>query len=439
MHFFEKMTAQKGLASRQTRVRYRLLLLSFLAVDVLFIGAWYWKTIDNQIPDRICLFQNQKAQLDLHVPLEGSCEEAAEVIAITNDGRSHEKKQSFGLDKKVEIQASALGSYTAELKLFGIFRYKSIHFDVMEEARVMPSGGTVGLYIRSDGIMVLGTTAVDGKDGFSYEPARDVLQPGDRIRRVDGRKVEKIDDVAALLQTKREKKATLEIVRSGNVICVKLEKIKAKDGTFKIGAWLREDTEGIGTLTFITEKNQFAALGHGITDMDTGKLIKLSQGSVYKAEIEDVQKGKKGSPGELIGSVSLGKENFLGKIGSNTALGITGTITQEAYQCRREQMLPVGLKQEVKTGEAWILCQLGEKVEKYRISIEEVNINSHDNKGLVVRVTDKKLLKKSGGIVQGMSGSPIIQDGKIIGAVTHVLVNDPTRGYGIFIENMLEH
>ncbi len=437
MQFFQGIRKQKSAMSRKSRLQYRFVLFSLLFLNLLAIGAWYWKKMDSRVPDRIYLFQNQKAQIDFHAPLEGNCKEAEEVIAITNGGKVCEKRQSFELDQTVQIKASALGSYTAELKWFGLFHYKYIHFDVIEKASVMPSGKAVGLYIRSDGIMVLGTSAVDGKDGFSYEPAKDILQPGDRIHKVDGRSVASIDDVIDRLQNENAKKATLEVMRNGNTIKVKLEKIKAKDGEYKIGAWLREDTEGIGTLTFVTENNQFAALGHGITDIDTGKLISLDEGSVYPAMIEGIQKGKKGSPGELIGSVALGAENYIGKIKSNTALGITGTITQKAYQYEKERALPVGLKQEVKKGEAWILCQMGQKVEKYRVQIEQINVNSQDNKGMVLRVTDKRLLQRSGGIVQGMSGAPIIQNGKVVGAVTHVFVNDPTGGYGTFMENML--
>lgn len=423
--------------TRKERLKYRACLILLLVLNMGIIGAWYWKKMDSKVPGHIYLFQNQDAQIDFGVPLEGSCNEAENVIAITNGNTAQGSRQYFGLDRPVRVRASTLGSYQAELKLFGIFHYKYIQFDVIEEAKVMPSGRAVGLYIQSDGIMVLGTSEIQGEDGFSYEPAKDILQPGDTIRKVEGTKVGDIDQVVELLQKKKGSRVKLEIVRGGNVIEVKLEKILTKDGEYKIGVWLREDTEGIGTLSFVTENNQFAALGHGITDIDTGKLVQLNEGSVYPAKIEDIQKGAPGSPGELIGSVSLGDSNRIGEIKSNTPLGITGDITGTEYQYKKEEALPVGLKQEVKKGKAWVMCQIADKVEKYEVAIEEINVNSKDNKGIVIRVTDKKLLKKSGGIVQGMSGAPIIQNGKVIGAVTHVFVNDPTGGYGTFMENML--
>lgn len=423
--------------TKKGKRRYRFCLFLLVVMNLGVIGAWYWRQMDSKVPDRIYLFQNQNARMNFEVPLEGSCQEAEDVIAITNGERLQETTQSFGLDRPVSVMASALGSYQAELKLFGIFHYKYIHFDVIEEAKVMPSGKAVGLYIQSNGVMVLGTSKIQGKDGFSYEPAKDILQPGDIIREVEKTKVGTIDEVIEVLQKKPDKRVTLEVLRGETSIQVKLEKVLAKDGEYKIGAWLREDTEGIGTLTFVTEKNQFAALGHGITDIDTGKLIQLSKGTVYPAEIEDIRKGKAGSPGELVGSVTLGNANCIGQIKSNTSLGITGNILGEEYAFQEEKALPVGLKQEVKKGKAWILCQLGEKVERFEVEIEEINVNSRDNKGMIIRVTDKKLLKRSGGIVQGMSGAPIIQNNKVIGAVTHVFVNDPTGGYGTFMENML--
>lgn len=422
---------------RKKRRRYRFLLCFLLFLNVGIIFAWYWRKIEEKVPSHVYLFPNQNAQIDWEVPLQGNCVEAKDAIVITDSGKNENINQSFALDKPVTVTASALGSYQAELKLFGLFHYKYIHFDVIEEAKVMPSGKAVGLYIQSNGIMVLGTSQIDGKDGFSYEPAKDILQPGDTILQVEHENVGTIDQVVEALQKNSSKKVTLGIARGKNNLQIKLDKVLAQDGQYKIGVWLREDTEGIGTLSFVTDKNQFAALGHGITDIDTGKLIQLDKGLIYPAQIEGIQKGKAGSPGELVGSVNLSQENCIGKIKSNTALGITGEITGSNFTYEEEEALPVGLKHEVKEGKAWILCQLEDKVEKYEVSIEEINVNSKDNKGMVIHVTDKKLLKKSGGIVQGMSGAPILQNGKVIGAVTHVFVNDPTSGYGTFMENML--
>lgn len=390
--------------------KYRLLLTLVLLVNTAVIGIWYWQKLEQKVPSHVYFFQNQEAKMDF---------------------------QMFGVEEPASVPVSTVGSYQAELKLFGLFHYKNIQFDVIEEEKVMPSGRAVGLYIQSEGVMVLGTAKVQGKDGMSYEPAKDILQPGDTIYRVEQKTVKNIDEVVDAIESSGKKKITLGVRRNGNAIRVKIDAIQGKDGTYRLGIWLREDTEGIGTLSFVTSKNQFAALGHGVTDIDTGKVIPLEKGTVYPAQIEDIRKGKRGTPGELVGSVTLGKNNCIGAIKSNTGLGITGSIQNQEYAYREEAALPIGLKQEVKKGRAWIQCQLGNKMEKFEVSIEEIHINSKDNKGMVVKITDRELLKRTGGIVQGMSGAPIIQNGKVIGAITHVFVNDPTGGYGTFIENML--
>lgn len=393
--------------------KYRLLLFFVLLVNTAVIGIWYWQKLEQKIPNHIYFFQNQverNAKIDFGM---------------------------FGVGEPQSVPVGTLGSYQAELRLFGLFHYKNIQFDVIEEEKVMPSGRAVGLYIQSDGVMVLGTAKVQGKDGMSYEPAKDILQPGDTIYRVEGKSVKNIDEVVDAIDSSGKKKITLGVRRNGNAIRVKVDAIQGKDGAYRLGIWLREDTEGIGTLAFVTSKNQYAALGHGVTDIDTGKVIPLEKGTVYPAQIEDIRKGKRGTPGELVGSVALGKNNCIGTIESNTGLGITGTIQNQEYAYREEDAMPIGLKQEVKKGKAWIQCQLGMKLERFEISIEEIHINSKGNKGMVVKMTDQKLLNRTGGIVQGMSGAPIIQNGKVIGAITHVFVNDPTGGYGTFIENML--
>lgn len=415
---------------------YRLGLFLFLLADVGLILFCLVKELDKRIPNHIYLFQNQETRLNLDVPVSCDWQDTEEAIQVIS-GQKAGRNRNVSFAEPLAVRASALGSYQAELKLFGMIHYKNIHFDVIEKEKVMPSGKAVGLYIRSKGMMVLGTTKIIGKDGLSYEPAKDVLMEGDTIRKIDGVSVETIDEVVERLQKGEGKHVKLTVKRKGSIIKLKIDKVLCKDGEYKLGVWLREDTEGIGTLSFITRKNEFAALGHGITDIDTGKVIPVESGNVYSAVIEDIKKGKAGSPGELVGSVILGERNCLGVIKSNTFLGITGKMENKEEGYRESAALPVGLKHEVKKGKADILCQVGANIEKYEIEITEIRLNSKDNKGMVIKVTDHGLLQRTGGIVQGMSGAPIIQNGKVIGAVTHVFVNAPEEGYGTFIENML--
>ena len=214
------------------------------------------------------------------------------------------------------------------------------------------------------------------------------------------------------------------------------------EGVYKLGIWIRDNAQGVGTMTYLDEKNGFGALGHGINDTDTADLMEVQSGSLYKTKIVNIRKGISGTPGELTGVIDYKKENRIGAISINSVEGIFGTLSQEEADEIQGEALPVGLKQEVKKGEAQILSCLEEDgvPQLYTIEIKALHLD-HDNinRGIEIQVTDERLLEKTGGIVQGMSGSPILQNGKIIGAVTHVFVNDPTRGYGIFIENMLSH
>ena len=427
----------KNLISRDLKRKYRVFLAIALCVNIFAAAAYYIWYIDRKVPDNIMLVENREESLEFNVPLEGEIDGAVDVISIKNTNSVHDGNIHFNLNQTVRMQANNTGSYKAKLKLFGLFHYKNIQIDVIKEQKVMPSGRAVGLYINSDGVMVLGTSEVTGKDGFTYEPAANILRAGDYIYRINNQEVENIEDVAEAVQDNGGGRVTIYLRRNNNNIKVKVDTVLAGDGEYKIGAWLREDTEGIGTLTYVTEDNNYAALGHGITDIDTGILIDIKNGGVYPAKISEVIRGEAGSPGEVLGSVKLGGTNRLGTINNNTNYGISGELFDNNYSYNSSKALPVAMKQEVDRGKAIVRCQLGEEVEDYEVEIEKININSKENKGMVIKVTDKRLLSKAGGIGQGMSGSPVLQNNKIIGAVTHVFVNDSTRGYGIFIEDML--
>lgn len=433
----------KNLINRDLKKKYRAFLVAALCISIFVAVIYYIWYIDRKVPDSIMLIENREESLDFNVPLEGEIDGAVDVISIKNTGSTNDGNIHFNLNKTVRMQAKNTGSYKAKLKLFGLFHYKNIQIDVIKEQKVMPSGRAVGLYINSDGVMVLGTSEITGEDGFTYEPAANILRAGDYIYKVNGQEVENIEDVVKAVQDNGKGRVTIYLRRNNNNIKVKVDTVLAGDGEYKIGAWLREDTEGIGTLTYITEDNNYIALGHGITDIDTGILIDIKDGGVYPAKISQVIRGEAGSPGEVLGSVKLGGTNQLGTISNNTNYGISGElfnnnkVTGNNYAYDDSKAVPAAMKQEVVQGKAIVRCQLGENIEDYEVEIEKININSKENKGMIVKVTDKRLLSKAGGIVQGMSGSPIMQNNKIIGAVTHVFVNDSTRGYGIFIEDML--
>lgn len=417
------------------KIRYRIGLAIAIIIACIGIVYCYLWQLESRLPKSMILYQDRMEQIDLGLPLVGEIK--AESGGFQVNGKQEATAVSFSLDEKVSLKADQVGSYQADLKLFGLIPYKKMQVDVIKEQKVMPSGNAVGIYLESQGIMVLGTTEVRGKDGFIYHPTQDILQEGDYLLSVNNQPAESIQRVTDLIQENRDQKVNLELQRGNNRIKVKVEPVCSEEGIYQIGAWLREDTEGIGTMTCVTEDNHFVALGHGITDVDTGELIHLSQGGLYPASIQQIIAGKKGTPGELFGTVVLSEEQKLGDVTENNIWGISGEMEHASYQYQEDKGIPIALKQEIQTGSASILCQLENEVQEYQIEIEEINLSAKDLKGLVLRVTDAGLKKKTGGIVQGLSGSPILQNGKLIGAVTHVFVNDPTRGYGIFIEHML--
>lgn len=252
-------------------VSYRGTVLD-IVVSVLYY-IWY---LDRKIPTDINIVANSEQSFDFNLPVK--CENTSNtcIKVMSNPGTEGMMRVTAG---------KSYGSCKAELKLFGIIHYKNIKFNVVKEQKLMPSGRAVGIYVNARGVMVLGTANVRGKDGVEYSPAKNILQTGDYIYQVDGKKVSSIDDIESILQNKDKASIRMKIRRGNENIFVKMKCIEADDGKFKIGTWLREDTEGIGTITYVTKDNMYAALGHGIADADTGLLVDISAGGLYKADV----------------------------------------------------------------------------------------------------------------------------------------------------------
>ena len=291
----------------------------------------------------------------------------------------------------------------------------------MEDDTVLLGGMPVGIYMETDGVLVLDTEKMTGVDGKEYTPAQGKKQLMDLVEHLDGEKV--------LLTVRRE----------NTILEKKLTPVQISKGNYRLGIWVRDNVQGLGTITFLTKNNRFAALGHGIHDIDTSTLLTIKRGTLYRTSIQKVQKGSKGNPGTMEGIIVYNRFHQLGVIEKNTDAGIYGELNSDRSWIGEEVPIQVAKKEEIKTGEARIRCYIDGEVKEYTICITQIDKESDQvNKGMIIQVTDTELLKKTGGIIQGMSGSPIIQSGKLIGAVTHVFVQDSTKGYGIFIENMLK-
>lgn len=369
-------------------------------------------------------------------------------VNVVRGKRGEELKLDLPMIEQETVEAGSRdksnipeGDVKISCSLLGIIPIKDIHVNVVEEKSVIPGGEAIGIYMKTKGILVVGTGTVGGADGLDYEPALNVVRSGDYITAVSGSPVGDKEELVELVNESGGKEVVLDVLRNGESTSLKIAPVRTGEKEYKLGIWVRDDTQGIGTLTYVDGQRHFGALGHGISDVDTGGLLSLSGGILYHTDILSVTKGERGVPGELSGVIRYREDEKLGEIGENTNEGIFGTVNSRMEEIAAAAApVEIAYKQEVVEGPATILCSVDGTVREYQAEIEKIYLNSQDaNKSMVIRVTDPELLEKTGGIVQGMSGSPILQNGKLIGAVTHVFIQDATSGFGIFIENMLGH
>ncbi len=430
-----------------------LCLILICAVAALFI-CWMF-LLWNRVPGMIHIRAGVQQELDLNVPASGEVyrneeagekkedgykEEAVAAVGRSVTGSTSSESLPVDLSRPLTLYAQELESYTMQLKLFGLIPFKTVQVEVIDDRTLIPAGIPIGIYVKTKGVLVIATGEFEGPEGQMNAPAARLLKEGDYILKANGEEVTGKAEFMQRIADSEGKPMLLTIQRDGQQFDVSLQPEQNQNGEYKLGIWIRDNAQGVGTLTWLDEDNSFGALGHGINDMDTAELMDLESGSLYQTQIVAIRRGENGAPGELTGVIDYGESNRIGTIEANTEEGIYGSLDEEATDGIISSAIPIGLKQEVAEGEAEILCSVGGEPELYTIEITGIHLD-HDNvnRGLEITVTDERLLALTGGIVQGMSGAPIIQDGKLIGAVTHVLVNDPTKGYGIFIENMLGH
>ena len=326
--------------------------------------------------------------------------------------------------------------YEIDFKLLGIMPLKRSEVKVVSEQSLMAGGQPFGIKFYTDGVLVVSMTDVETGDKKINPAYNSGIRVKDVLTTINGIKIKSNEHLTSLVKNCEGKEISVGIKRDKLIFEVKVTPVKDSDGTYRLGCWVRDSTAGIGTVTFYDTVNKtFAGLGHGICDSDTGELMSLSYGKALGAEIFSVIKGIAGTPGELRGSFNESEK--IGTLYKNCNEGVFGAIDGNNFP--DYEIYPIAFKQDIREGEAEILCTTDDSgVQRYGIEIIHIYTNSvKTTKNMVISITDEALLEKTGGIVQGMSGSPIIQDGKIIGAVTHVMINDPTKGYGIFIENML--
>ncbi|PWW05641.1 stage IV sporulation protein B [Paenibacillus cellulosilyticus] len=392
-------------------------------------------------PDELRLFSGQPKRLDYGVPVHAKITVDPAMLQVNG---STTRSTSVNLNQPLSLQSSKAGMTEMSLKLFGKIPFKTVKVNVVPDLHVIPGGQTIGVKVKAAGIMVVGHHLVKGEDGKKVSPGENAdIHLGDLITKVDGVAMNDVHKLASVIEQSGESKRPLQlsIKRSGKMIGRQLmPAFDAEDKSWRLGLYIRDSAAGVGTLTFYApDQGVYGALGHVITDMDTQQPIEVGEGQILQSNVRSINKSQNGEPGEKRAEF-VKQSKILGNIKRNTPFGIFGGMTDQPDHGYDNRRVPVAFAEEVKEGpaEIWTVID-GQKVERFHIEIVHVTKQSVPaTKGMVIRITDKRLLERTGGIVQGMSGSPILQNGKLVGAVTHVFVNDPTSGYGCFIEWMLQ-
>lgn len=418
--------------------KFRRGLIWIFWCSIVFTAGFTWYQLEHNIPKHLNVVVGEEEEFYFPLPFDLTLMSESEEVALGNESGIPSREIKLRIEEPFSLKATAQGSYKLGLKLFGSIPLKEIELNVADTQYAIPCGVPVGIYLKSSGVMVIGTGRLTLADGQELEPAYGILQSGDYIEAINGKPLHTKEELMDQLNHNGSNETLLQVRRNGEALEVRMNPVRTEDGSYKLGAWVRDDTQGIGTLTYLDANGQFGALGHGISDSDTGRVVEIEEGALYDTEIMAIERGSAGSPGVMAGVIYYGPGSRLGVVRKNTETGVFGFAGERLQEMLAGEAIEVGYRQNVRKGQAWLRSSVSGEVKDYVIEIQRVDYNPvHQNKGLVIQVVDEELLKLTGGIVQGMSGSPIIQDGKLVGAVTHVFIQDATKGYGIFVENMI--
>ena len=384
------------------------------------------------LPNSVIIFEGEELNLKTVVGLKIKRANGTNmpVIQASNLGESEQSSKY-----------ETAGTFELNLNLFGTIPVKEIDVNVIPKTKVVPMGNLIGAKLYTSGVLVVGMSEIQGDDQQKHKPYEGSgIEEGDMIVEMDSKKIANTDELVETVNSSKGKAIQIKYVRNDEIITTGIQPIKSEDNEYKLGLWVRDAAAGVGTLTFYEPSTgKFAALGHGIVDVDTGDIINIANGELVTSNLVAIKKGEKGTPGEIKGSIDSGVT--IGNISKNTNFGVFGLVSNKNnLNLNGAKEYEVALRSEIQTGEAEIICELeNEKKEQYKIEISKIyTSNNYDNKSMMIKITDERLLQKTGGIIQGMSGSPIIQNGKFVGAITNVLVSDPTTGYAIFGDLMVK-
>ena len=407
-------------------------LFKILFILAIFFVIYVYVLNITMMPKSITLLQGEKLEL---ATLWG--------LKLKQNSKSSTNVESYDQEKTLETsggiggETQVAGRIDLSLNLFNAIDLTNITVNVIPKTKVVPLGNAIGLKLYTEGVLIVGLSEINGVKPYENTG----IKEGDRIVYINNKKISSTDDLVETVNSSQGKEVQVKYVKEENSEekTVGMVPVKTNDNEFKLGLWVRDAAAGVATATFYEpDSGYFGSLGHGITDVDTGDLVTIANGELVNSNIVSIKKGEKGTPGEIRGSIE--GQSKIGDVYKNTAFGVFGKITSTARLHVTEDEMEVLSRNNIKTGKAQIICELEKGNKKYyNIEIEKIYTNNNkDNKSMLIKVTDDELIEKTGGIIQGMSGSPIIQNGKFVGAVTHVLVNDPTTGYGVFADMMLK-
>ena len=397
-----------------------------VSILILLIIIYTYVVVIQSIPSNIVIFEGETISLKTIFGIKANLIYDNETVeTISNNQNS----------------INEVGKKTAKLNLFENIFLKNINIDVLPKTTVIPVGNIAGIKLYTSGVLVVGMSEIYGVDNKAYKPYENSgIEEGDTIVSVNEDKITSTEDLIEKVNSSNGNEVKIEYIHQEKTVACSIKPAQTSNNEYKLGLWVRDSAAGVGTVSFYEPSSKtFGALGHGITDIDTEQLIDIASGEFVTTKILNIVKGQVGTPGRIQGTVDNQKN--IGTIQKNTKFGIYGTVDNiSSLNIDSSNEMEVALRDEIKIGKAKIRCSLENgKIEEYEIQIEKVfKENNYDNKSMLIKITDEKLLDKTGGIIQGMSGSPIIQNGKFVGAVTHVLVNNPTEGYAVFGDIMLK-
>ena len=397
----------------------KMILLIFLLIIYVYV------LVIINIPDEITIFEGENLSLKT---IFG--------IALHSEDEVLEVSSNSG-----EKTINKIGNETLSVSLFDKLFIKSVDVSVLPRTTVIPVGNIAGVKLYTNGVLVVGMSEIEGEDSKTYKPYENTgIEEGDTIVKINDNLISSTDDLIEKVNMSKGEKVEIEYIHDEETKECSITPVKTSEEEYKLGLWVRDSAAGVGTVTFYEPSTQsFGALGHGITDIDTGDLLNIASGEFVTAQVLNIKKGENGNPGKIQGTVE--EQETIGDITKNTEFGIYGKIQDlSSLNIDTSKEMEVAMREEIELGKAMILCSLdNQTVKEYEIEITKIyRDNNYNNKSMEIKVTDEELIEKTGGIIQGMSGSPIIQNGKFIGAVTHVLVNSSTEGYAIFGDLMLK-